>query len=389
MGNFKKSVKAILTAINVVMPKGKMISFCSNPDFSDNPQALYAFMLKNSKLKDYTFVWHLQDKNKKENIQSWIEDEFQNRNIRTLIVPKYSVASVFYYMRSKILISSHGLYDFQSKKQKHVLLWHGMPLKKIGYMNEKDVSHGITTGDYYSVTAPVFQELFTKIFKAKKEQVYICGQPRNDYLFEKFRYSKANGSDYYIYMPTFRKTNSKLLLSRQDATIIENKLFNLSKEEWKSINKLLMEQSRLLYVKPHPLDSVEHLDYLDNCPNIKLINDQLLLEEKVPLYRFIAGSCGMITDYSSVFIDYVLTGGSLAFFIPDFDEYRDNRGFVFDNVESTLPGKICLTSEDLIAYFKDSCFEEDRYHSISNYLNSVLEATSSYNIYEKIISKIL
>lgn len=56
----------------------------------------------------------------------------------------------------------------------------------------------------------------------------------------------------------------------------------------------------------------------------------------------------LITDYSSVMFDYVVTGKPVLFLVPDIEEYRDQtRGFCFD-LEEVAPGPVCRSSDELM-----------------------------------------
>jgi CDP-glycerol glycerophosphotransferase (TagB/SpsB family) len=65
----------------------------------------------------------------------------------------------------------------------------------------------------------------------------------------------------------------------------------------------------------------------------------------------------LVTDYSSVFFDFALTDKPMIFLAPDLKEYRDdNRGFYLDYHE-TVPGPICLSTDEVVA----ELLGEDRY----------------------------
>ena len=56
----------------------------------------------------------------------------------------------------------------------------------------------------------------------------------------------------------------------------------------------------------------------------------------------------LVTDYSSVFFDFVLTDKPMVFLAPDLAEYRDdNRGFYLD-YHDTVPGPVCLTTAEVV-----------------------------------------
>jgi CDP-glycerol glycerophosphotransferase (TagB/SpsB family) len=62
----------------------------------------------------------------------------------------------------------------------------------------------------------------------------------------------------------------------------------------------------------------------------------------------------VITDYSSLMFDAAVTGVPLVFHVPDLQRYRDeDRGFGFD-LESTAPGPLVGTEEDLAAAVLDA-----------------------------------
>ena len=46
----------------------------------------------------------------------------------------------------------------------------------------------------------------------------------------------------------------------------------------------------------------------------------------------------MISDYSSIVFDYLLLDRPVIYLIPDYEEYRSQRGFVFRNIDSYMPG---------------------------------------------------
>ena len=71
------------------------------------------------------------------------------------------------------------------------------------------------------------------------------------------------------------------------------------------------------------------------------------------LYPFL-GSCDyLLTDYSSVFIDFDITGKPMGFVMDDIDEYRNTRGLYFDDLESVLPGPIIQDYDSLVSFIKD------------------------------------
>ena len=143
------------------------------------------------------------------------------------------------------------------------------------------------------------------------------------------------------------------------------------------------KSNKKLIVQPHPLESLTNLNYLDDCKNIVLINDNDILKNNLQLYEILSISDELITDYSSVFIDYLLIDKPICFYIPDFEEYKTRRGFVFENVLENLPGCLCKNIKELIEYIES---DEDLYmekrKSLNNLYNDIKINKSSQKILE-------
>ena len=58
----------------------------------------------------------------------------------------------------------------------------------------------------------------------------------------------------------------------------------------------------------------------------------------------------MITDYSSIFFDYLVTNKPIVFYTPDLDEYQSSRGMYIANRD--LPGPVVHHIEDVITAIK-------------------------------------
>lgn len=381
--SLKKGATNILRLINWLIPK-RYISFSSIPDFSDNPQALFDYMIRNGFLDDKTIVWHLMSNVNKDAVESWLSKDYNKNKYKIVLVTKFTFKSIWLFMRSKVIIDSHGMYDFRTNTQIEICLWHGMPVKRIGYL-----LHGIPQGDklkfgrFFSVTSNEFVNVFSDVFHVENELIYVDGQPRNDYLFDPIK-DYCGIKDFIIYLPTFRKSVKRTSISDFDCDYEEDKLFNLSREDWRIINRALIDREISLIIKPHPQDCLNNLHFIEDYSNILIIYDRDLLKQRIPLYRLLAGSQALITDYSSVFIDYLLTGKPIAFFIPDYDSYKNSRGFIFDDPEDIMAGVICTTCKDLEQFI--SCYDTEgfidmnKYFLIKSRLNSIDSSISSQKI---------
>ena len=99
----------------------------------------------------------------------------------------------------------------------------------------------------------------------------------------------------------------------------------------------------------HPND--EQL-ILGNIPDN--VNDRVILiksddleKKKMDLYKIINAVDLLITDYSSIYFDFLLLDRPIIFTPMDLDEYRSNPGLLLEPYEFWTPGYKCLNQSDL------------------------------------------
>ena len=71
-----------------------------------------------------------------------------------------------------------------------------------------------------------------------------------------------------------------------------------------------------------------------------------LVSNEVPTNLVLGVTDLLVTDYSSVLFDFLVSGRPLVHFVPDLDEYVDGRGLYLPTDE--LPGPTCGTISDLV-----------------------------------------
>lgn len=126
--------------------------------------------------------------------------------------------------------------------------------------------------------------------------------------------------------------------------------------------------------------------FIDSLGNIKYIDDQYLYQNNLNLYKFLSGIDGLLTDYSSVYFDYLLLDRAIGFIVDDIDEYKNKRGFIVDEPLEIMPGKHIYTYNDLLDFLysfqqNDSNFKEAR-GNINNLCNFFKENGNCKKILE-------
>src|SRR5699024_2389007 len=99
-----------------------------------------------------------------------------------------------------------------------------------------------------------------------------------------------------------------------------------NKNDVSELNNILFEEKILLIIKPHPEQNLKYFDDIFT-EHIKVINNDDLLYNNVDLYALLSESDALLTDYSSVYIDYLLLNKPIGFTIDDINNYEKNLGF--------------------------------------------------------------
>ena len=162
------------------------------------------------------------------------------------------------------------------------------------------------------------------------------------------RLLKESDSDKLIlWMPTYRHASSERL---NEETL--NNEFNIpiidDAEKLIDLNKHCKENHILIVIKKHYLQIP--YDFGENkLTNILYLENKDLAENDIQLYEFIHYSDALISDYSSVAIDYLLLDKQIGFTLDDYEAYTESRGWVFDDPLAYMPGKKIYNMQD----FKD------------------------------------
>ena len=269
-------------------------------------------------------------------------------DIRQIAACGAVVCDDFWWRTEPIFALLHNRPSFQ--------LWHGIPLKAIGksevastvnmdaekarYLESVYSGYDavLATSDYTSA------QIFARVFY---DGVRVpLGYPRNDPLLRKpsafdllgsdpellgrIRAHKRAGGKVAFFMPTFRDSggdpfsDQALDLARLDA--------------------FCREQNLLFVMKLHPYVQVEAASGLSHL---------VLMQSSHDAYPLLGQADLLVTDYSSVYFDFLLTGRPVIYYIYDLEKYLScDREFMLD-FEAVSPGHKVRTQTDLFAAIAD------------------------------------
>lgn len=294
-------------------------------------------------------------------------------------------------IKCKVIVTTHGPVlksIFKTKKQIYIELWHAFPTKKAGlYLDRMGNSGFVKYTDYFLSYSEFCTLLLNSRYGLPIDKYVVLGAPRNDYLFSPHDdIYHDNFSKVIFYTPTFRES--------RDAEKIKS--LNLWFDDFSLVrlNEFLLQNNYLFVWKLHPSDENELLK-LNDTPvysNISLLTNRKLQGMKIDFYQLLALSDLLITDYSSIYADYLLLDKPLIFTPTDLDKFSAERGVLLTPYEVWVPGPICLTQASLQAELLRCLNEPDYYEKERKFMRDLFhkyqDGHSADRVIEFILSKL-
>ena len=104
---------------------------------------------------------------------------------------------------------------------------------------------------------------------------------------------------------------------------------------------------------------------------VVLLTSDAYNEHAEDLYCLLPATDALITDYSSVYFDYLLLNRPIGFVVDDLEHYRRQRGFLLEPVERWMPGEHFRSVNDLEGFIRDVAAGRDPYRGHRNGLSEM------------------
>lgn len=339
-------IKSIISCIISTVSTTDMLVFASYPDYTDNAYAIFKYLAENGYDKKYRLVWLVSDKNQLDRTRLNI----QSLGYKAKVYYKKSLKGLWAAFRCRHVFCTHGFLEeipIRQKQDKVVNLWHGMPVKRIGLMDNKD-SDFCSNTNLLVANGDMFRTIMAESFGLDEKDVLVVGQPRCDLLFEETDFFEKNIIDRTqyrkvgIWLPTYRSSIFGDI--RTDGKFEEGFISFLDENGLDELNEELRKINDLLIVKLHPMDRAQYYDFMKHS-NIIIIKPD---EFDSQLYPLLGASDYLLTDFSSVWVDYEMLRKPIGFVMNDTEDY--SRGFTFDNVLDILPGPNLKNLRELVDF---------------------------------------
>lgn len=263
--------------------------------------------------------------------------------------PQSSVRGFWAYLRSDLVFFTHPLYAASAPRRGRLFvnLWHGDGPKDLGVAAARVPGSSVVVAG-----TRLWGRYKSGYFGVPESDVLVVGNPRNDLLGQPppddrlARLGLDPTRPIVIWMPTFREWSGSG--SAWSDTRRLSEVFDLA-ELAALFRDLRARIGMQVIVKPHPADSERF-----GSAGLELVTDADLAAAGVGLYELLGRADALITDYSSVWVDYLVTGRPVAMLCPDLAAYEAGRGFNVDDLERYLPSRVMSTTAELGTFLKST-----------------------------------
>lgn len=331
---------ACLEHFGQIRPDSHIWLFSSTDNSHYNYNSRYLFEYVKENLPEITPLFVINDPELRNSLSSKYGKQY--------FIETESIQGIRQALSAGVWFTSAGLPAYGiglHKKRLIINLWHGVPLKKIALLdpNLKKAARiyfkKIFSENYTCIltTSHELIPLMARSFAVSEDKIKVWGQPRNDGLFQKNDCRKILGQLFpdlpeytktVLYAPTFRDYG-------------QVQLFPFKDFDQEQLEAFLDEKNMLLFIRTHVAEQGSAAPYLGK--RIRFLGNEQAEDVTGILNIF---DC-LITDYSSIYIDYLLTDKPMIFLPYDRQQYLDGRGMNFD-YDDVTPGPKPETFNDFL-----------------------------------------
>jgi len=364
-----------------LVPKSKHVwvfGAWNGDSYSDSPKWLLEYV--NASVPNIRAIWLSRDKR--------LVRSLRERGLESYY--SYSVKGYWYSARALVGVVCVGLADINRFVTPPFLVntWHGTPIKKV-LMDDKgswQVKHAkskirklspffenLTRYKLVTAESEIEAEILKRSFSSAV--VEVTGQPRNDVLVK----CETSGDSAQVQEGSYAL--KRILYLPTHRMYGKNRTFSQLAAEFANLDPVLRHLNVLLLIKLHYYHQDEAKELAQKLSGLK--NVRVLLNEELggDVYPLLASCDILITDYSSVYVDFLLTEKPIIFYCFDLQTYMAvDREFNFDYNEVT-PGPKCFNLDEVAHWIQrfledDSPYKKerkelkDKFHKWDDGLNS-------------------
>ena len=273
------------------------------------------------------------------------------------VVPLHSREGQMYLARCRNIFVKHGAFrnlhwSINSKQHNVINLWHGIPLKRIGtasldLADKRDAmsAQNLRLRSVISASDVDRLAMSSAFSPLPIEDIWLTGLPRHDFVtkpeaelpeFLRDQLSEllqlSAGRKMVLFCPTFRNDQ-------------ENGYYNFTQSQVDQLTLWLTKHDMIMGIREHLNDKSRQYSSQLSGDRFVRVQSSRFPDIEI-LYREAAI---LITDYSSCFIDYMLTERPMISFAYDLEAYKLRERGLFYELEDVFPGPIAEDFDGLMS----------------------------------------
>ena len=337
-------LRPLLIGLLVVLRPRRHVVVFGLPDLEGNAVEVLRWLVEHGHQR----VYWLTQSGRRETVDWALPDGDPERRVH--VVRKSSWAGIALFLTARYVFYSHQMYFSLPPRGGRVFvnLWHGDGPKL------SDAERPISAVDSYMVSGT--RAWGTRKARARslsESRLLVVGNPRIDQLTRPAsdaalqRLGIRPDVPFLLWAPTYRhagvpgrvywRDNAKLSANEGLASV------------WRSVLSDEGVGGRLQAVaKPHPLDIDDYTVY-----GMPVVTYDSLADAQVGLYQLLARASAVVTDYSSIWTDYLPLGRPIGLYCPDFDTYMSSRLMDREEFEHFRPGPLLHDAAALTSFCRE------------------------------------
>lgn len=352
-----------------------------------NPYAIFLELLNDPKYSKYEHVWVLDALG---NHTELIQEYAKCKNVK--FVEYQSKQYLKYLCKAGYLINNVTFPGYYTKKQgqTYVNTWHGIPLKTLGYDVPKgsivvaNTVRNMLMSDYLISANPFLTQIYLKSHKLEhiyQGKIIEEGYPRLDILkrytreqvigkLRRYGMEVDEGKHIILYAPTWKGES----YGKADVGVEGYYAFKNELEKYIDVSRYQV------FVKVHQRIFQLAKDRL---------TDRWFVPATIDANEILSVTDILISDFSSIFYDFLAMDRPVLFYIQDIESYREQRGMYM--TPDRLPGPYTDNLTMLSYWIQniDKVFEEykNRVYEQAVWANAIHEENISQKIVDIVFAR--
>lgn len=322
-----------------------------------NPRALFEELQAAPDLGHLRHIWVLDEQEKIDAARR----EYAGRPVEFVL---YESKAYYRALATSQYLVNNATFPYQFSKragQTYVNTWHGTPLKAMGYdvprggPDTRNIIRNFVMADHLLSPSPFMSEvMYEKAYRLRgiyRGSLLESGQPRIDVSFDERSRARTRTAledagvavgdrRIVLYAPTWRGS----FYSPADQTA---QLLEVARQ----VQAELDPAEYVVLLKVHQA-AYHHVAGTEGAAGLVVPNE-------IPANEVLGISDLLITDYSSIFFDFLPLDRPIVYFTPDSAQYGGSRGLYMSADE--LPGPTVETPAELGRTVRETLGGQDRY----------------------------